>query len=64
MDITWYLLIYLSRYLDQETAKWIFRSSSQTATCYYQSNHSKGEAIQLCVLPKDTISELAHLSSH
>jgi len=27
----------LSRYLDQETAKWPFRSSSQAATCYYQS---------------------------
>jgi len=36
---TWYLLIYLSRYLDQETAKWPFRSSSHVATCYYQSNH-------------------------
>jgi len=31
------VLIYLSRYLDQETAKWPLRSSSQTATCYYQS---------------------------
>jgi len=36
---TWYLLIYLSRYLDQKTAKWHLRSS-QAATCYYQSNHS------------------------
>jgi len=30
---------------DQETAKGPFRSSSQAATCYYQSNHSKIEAI-------------------
>jgi len=34
---------YLSRYLDHETTKWRFRSSSQAATCYYQSNHSKVE---------------------
>jgi len=34
--------MYLSRYLDQETAKGPFRSSSQAATCYYLSiNHSK-----------------------
>jgi len=36
-----YLLIYLSRYLDQETAK---GPSSQATTCCYQSNHSKREA--------------------
>jgi len=30
-------LIYLSRYLDQETAKGPFRSSSPAVTCYYQS---------------------------
>jgi len=41
---TWYVLIYLSRYFDQETTKWPFRPSSQAATCYYQSNHSKVEA--------------------
>jgi len=29
------VLICLSRYLDQETAKWPFRSSNQAATCYY-----------------------------
>jgi len=44
--------------LDQETAKRPFRSSSQAATCYYQSNHSKAEEISLSALPKDTISEL------
>jgi len=33
------LFVYLSRYLGQEIAKWPFRSSSQAATCYYQSNH-------------------------
>jgi len=38
-------LKYLSSYLDQETTKWPFRSSSQAATCYYQTNHSKIEAI-------------------
>jgi len=58
-------LVYLSRYLDQlETAKGPFQSSSQAATCYYQSNHSKVEAIPLSVLPKDTTSKLAGLSSH
>jgi len=58
------VLIYLSRYLDQETAKGPFRSSSQTSTCYYQSNHSKLEAIPLSALPKDTTGELAGLSLH
>jgi len=37
----WYLLTYFSRYFDQETAKGSFRSSSQAATYYYLSNHSK-----------------------
>jgi len=46
--------------LDQETAKGPFRS----ATCYYQSNHSKVEAIPLSALPKDTTSILAGLSPH
>jgi len=55
---------HLSRYLDQETAKGLFRSSSQAATCYYQFNHSKVEAISLSALPKDTTSELASLSPH
>jgi len=27
--------------LDQETVKWSFRSSSQAATCYCLSNHSR-----------------------
>jgi len=36
--------------------------SSQVATWYYQSNHSKVEAIPLSAL--NTISELAGLSSH
>jgi len=40
------------------------RSSSQAVTRYYQSNHSKEEAIPLSALPKDTASELAGLSSH
>jgi len=42
----------------------LFRSSSQAAICYYQSNHSKVEAISLSALPKNTTSELAGLSSH
>jgi len=49
------LLIYLPNCLSQETAKGPLRSSSETATCYYQSNHSKVEAIPLSALPKDTI---------
>jgi len=56
--------MYLSRYLGQETAKGPCRSSSQIATCYYQSNHSKIEAIQLSALHKDATSEPAGLSSH
>jgi len=38
------------------------RSSSQAATCYYQFNHSKVEAIPLSALPKDTNIELSGLS--
>jgi len=36
-----YLFIYLSRYLDQKIVKLPFRSSSQAATCYNLSNHSR-----------------------
>jgi len=54
----------LSKHLDQETAKGSFRSSVQAATCYYQSNYSKVEAIPLSTLPKETTSELAGLSLH
>jgi len=56
------VLIVLSRYLNQETAKWPFRSSSQATNCYYQSNHSTVEAIPLSALLKNTTSELAGLS--
>jgi len=59
-----YSFICQIRYLDQETAKRPFRFSSQAATCYYQSNHSKVEVIPLSVLLKDTTSELAGLSPH
>jgi len=45
-------LIYLSRYLDQETAKEPLRSSNHAVICYYQSNHSKVEAIPVSALPK------------
>jgi len=56
----------LSSYLDQETTKSRFRSSSQAATCSYQSNHLKVslEVIPLSALPKDTTSGLAGLSPH
>jgi len=46
------LLIYLSRYLEQETAKGSFRPLGKAATCYYQSNYSKVEAIPLSALPE------------
>jgi len=38
------LLVYLSRYLDQETVKGPFQSSSQAVTCHYLFNHSKVKA--------------------
>jgi len=43
--------------------RWPLRSSSQVATWYYKSNHSKVKAIPFSALPKDT-SELFGLSSH
>jgi len=49
---------FLLKYLDQETVKGLFRSSSQAATCYYQSNHSKVETILLSALLKDTTINL------
>jgi len=51
----------LPRQRDSEVTFAIFESS---ATYYYQSNHSKVEAIPLSAFPKDTTSELADLSSH
>jgi len=51
------------QYLDHETAK-PFRSSSQAPPVTTSLNHSKVEVISLSALPKDTISELAGLSSH
>jgi len=41
--IVWYVFNYLSRDLNQETAKGPFQSSSQAAT--YQSKHSKVKTI-------------------
>jgi len=61
--IRWNLFMYLLRYLDQETEMWPFLSSSQAATCFYLPNRSKEEAVPLCALPKNTISELACLIS-
>jgi len=52
------LLIFLPSCLSQETAK---GPLSQAATFYYQSNHSKVEAISLSALPKNTTSKLADL---
>jgi len=46
---TKYLLIYLSRYLDQEITKWLFRSSSQAATCLT----TQSRVVLLSALPKD-----------
>jgi len=57
------MLIYLSRYLDQDTAKETLWFSSQAATCQYQFNHSKVYAILLSALSKDTTGELAGLFS-
>jgi len=55
---------YLSRHLNQKQRRKLLLSLSQAATCCYQSNRSKIEAIPLSALPKDTTSELAGLSSH
>jgi len=47
--------------------KWLKKcvdASSQAATCYYKSNHSKVIVILLSALLKDTTSKLAGLSPH
>jgi len=44
-DNTWYLLIYLSSIPRPGDTKNPFQSSNQATTFYYQSNHSKVEAI-------------------
>jgi len=46
---------------DSEGTISVFESSCH---CYYQSNHTKVEAIQLSALPKDTASKLAGLTPH
>jgi len=61
LDLATHLLIKVSRPRDSEGP---LPSSSQAATCYFQSNHSKVEAIPLSALPTDTTSEVAGLSSH
>jgi len=58
------VLIYLLKYLNQETAKRPFQFSSEAVIGYYHSNDTKLEAIPLSALPKDTTSELAGLHSH
>jgi len=40
--------------LDQETAKLPLRSSSQAATLYYRSNHSKVEGLRVKQPPYTT----------
>jgi len=55
-----HLFVKVSRPRDSERT---FSMLSQAATCYYQSNHSKMEAIPLSALPKDTASELTGLFS-
>jgi len=42
-----YILIYLSRYLNQERAKRLFGFWSEAVTSSYQSNQAKLEAIPL-----------------
>jgi len=59
-----YILVISPRYLEQESAKEPFQSSSQAAICYYQSNYSKVETNSLSALPIGTTSELARLSPH
>jgi len=63
MKVLAYLLIYWSRYLDEETVKGSSWSSSQAATCYYQSSDAKVEAIVLIALFKNATSELTSLFS-
>jgi len=53
------LFVKVPRPLDSEVT---FSVSSQAAICYFQSNHSKVEAIPLSALTKDKKSELAGLS--
>jgi len=42
----------------------LFGLRVKLSTVYYQSNHSKVEAIPLSALTNDTIRELAGLSPH
>jgi len=60
----WFICQGTSTKRQRTWAKGPFRFSSQTATCYYHSNHSKVEAILLSALPKGTTSELAGLPLH
>jgi len=56
-----HLFVKVPRPEDSEVTFLVFESSCDL---YYQSNHSKIEAIPLSTLPKDTTSELASLSPH
>jgi len=55
-----YLLIYVSRYLDQETAKKHFRPLNQVVT-FYLSNHSKVEASLSPMLCRRATSEISDI---
>jgi len=60
-----HLFVKVPRPGDSEVTFSVFESRCHVKEqCYYQSNHSKVEAITLSALPKDTKSELAGLSSH
>jgi len=52
------------RKVDNNTIDYRLPIDSSNPACYYQSNHSKIEAIPFSALPKDTTSELAGLSPH
>jgi len=55
-----HLFVKVHRPEDSERTVSVFESSCHLG-CYYQSNHSKVEAIPLSALPKDTTSEFAFL---
>jgi len=59
----WYLLIFV-KVLRPGDCEVIFRSSSQAATFYYQSNHSKADTIPLSALLKDTSEFASWFSTH
>jgi len=65
--VTYLMLLMLAhlfvKLLQPGDSEGTLRSSSQAVTYYYQSNHSKVEAIPLSALPKYSTSELSDPSS-